>query len=475
MRPLSVLKPTPEQLRLILSAKPGIRIVRGAAGSGKTTHAMLMLRMALGYLLSEKKRSKRDTPIRAVVFTFNRTLAAYITAFVNDVVVAAGGSEADVDVTVTTLSKYALNRLPKINPSNVINDGDQASWVVRAALKAGIKLDPSFLAGEVQYLLGRFPADSLADYVKADRTGRGAAPRVDEKLRLQILNDVIAPYVSYKKSTRRLDWNDVALMLCEEEPESIDILIADETQDFSANQLRAVIRQLAQPSYAAFVLDTAQRIYSRGFTWREVGLEIRPENVVTLGRNYRNSKEIAVFAAQLLHGTRLDEDGTLPSSTEATANGRLPVVLEGRYSAQVTQALAYIDAEVDLATETVGFLHAKGGGWFDYLRGALEGAGLDFAELTRVNEWPPGDEAIALSTIHSVKGLEFDHVFMLGLSDECFSHGQEDEDEEYLRARRLVAMGITRARKTVTIGYKADNRPKLVELMKQGTFTLKKV
>ncbi|UKD11516.1 hypothetical protein L3V59_00030 [Burkholderia aenigmatica] len=195
---------------------------------------------------------------------------------------------------------------------------------------------------------------------------------------------------------------------------------------------------------------------------------------MTLGRNYRNSKEIAVFAAQLLQGTRLDEDGTLPSSTEAIANGRLPVVLEGRYSAQVAQALAYIDAEVDLTTETVGFLHAKGGGWFDYLRAALDAAGLDFAELTRVNEWPPGDEAIALSTIHSVKGLEFDHVFMLGLSDECFSHGDEDEDEEYLRVRRLVAMGITRARKTVTIGYKADSRPKFVELMEQGTYALKK-
>lgn len=169
MRPLSVLKPTPEQLRLILSAKPGVRVIRGAAGSGKTTHAMLMLRMALGYLLSEKKRSKRETSIRAVIFTFNRTLAAYITAFVNEGVVAAGGSKDDADVTVTALSKYALNRLPKIYPSNVISDGEQASWVVRAASKAGIKLDSSFLAGEVQYLLGRFSADRLGDYIKADR------------------------------------------------------------------------------------------------------------------------------------------------------------------------------------------------------------------------------------------------------------------------------------------------------------------
>lgn len=469
MRGLREVKPTPEQHKLILNTSPGVRIIRGAAGSGKTTTALLMLRMALGFLLSEKKRTGRVEPIHAVVFTFNRTLAAYVENLAQEAVKLVGARPEDVTLEITTLAKYARNHFPD---PKILDRKDQDTLLKSKASSVG--LAPDFLVGEVEYLLGRFLPANLADYLDTERTGRGAMPRVEKKLRAEILEKVVTPYIETKRKLGVVDWNDLILDLADNMGEPIDIAVVDETQDFSANQLRAVVNQLANPSYATFVLDTAQRIYTRGFTWKEIGLDVRPEHTHRLERNYRNTTEIATFASQLLDEKKLDEDATLPLFSASVLGNRLPVIFEGKFSEQVRYALDFIRKEVDLTLETVAFLHPKGGGWFSYLKNALTGKGLDYAVTTRVGDWPEGDEQIALSTIHSAKGLEFDHVFLLGLSDECFAYEDDDDDDNYLCVRRLVAMAITRARKSVTLGHKEETKPSFVDLFDASTFEHKK-
>lgn len=467
MRGLREVRPTPEQHKLILNTSPGIRIIRGAAGSGKTTTALLMLRMALGFLLAERKRTGRTEPIHAVVFTFNRTLAAYVASMADDAIKLAEAKPGDVILEVTTLAKYARSHFPELG-NKILDKKDQDTLLKANAL--GIALEPDFVVGEIEYLLGRFLPTNLSDYLDAERTGRGTTPRVEKKLRLEILENVIKPYIEYKQENGVVDWNDLTFGLATKKGMSIDIAIVDETQDFSANQLRAVVNQLADPCYATFVLDTAQRIYTRGFTWKEIGLDVRPEHTYRLERNYRNTTEIATFASQLLDERNFDEDATLPLFSATAMGNRLPVIFSGKFSEQVSFAIDFIKAEVDLTKETAAFLHPKGGGWFSYLRGELTVNGLEYAETTRVGEWPEGDEQIALSTIHSAKGLEFDHVFLLGLSDECFIYEDDDDDDAYLRVRRLVAMAITRARKSVTLGYKSETKPSFIDLFDASTF-----
>jgi superfamily I DNA/RNA helicase len=84
------------------------------------------------------------------------------------------------------------------------------------------------------------------------------------------------------------DWNDLALDLAAAKMAPLyDVIIVDETQDFSANQIRAVMNQLQTDHSATFVLDSAQRIYPRGFTWAEAGVTITSENSKRLTKNYR--------------------------------------------------------------------------------------------------------------------------------------------------------------------------------------------
>ena len=101
--------------------------------------------------------------------------------------------------------------------------------------------------------------------------------------------------------------------------------------------------------------------------------------------------------------------------------------------------------------------------------------GIDYCELTQEREWPTGPELLALSTIHSAKGLEFDHVLMPGLSDEVTPHGDEDGDGTLDSLRRLIAMGVGRARKTVTLGYKPGERSTVFRHIDPETYRLVEV
>ena len=84
------------------------------------------------------------------------------------------------------------------------------------------------------------------------------------------------------------------------------------------------------------------------------------------------------------------------------------------------------------------------------LAGFLE----EIALYTDIQEYNESDDAIVMMTMHSAKGLEFPHVFLVGFEDGLFpgmrAIGERDEMEE---ERRLCYVAITRAKQTLTISY----------------------
>lgn len=459
IRVLRHIVPTDEQLIIINRGDPGAFIVRGAAGSGKTTSALHRLRFVTRQFLKRRERLGTTDPVHVLVLTYNSTLRGYVAELAANEVEPHEALILDV----LTFGKWSQNIT---GMDRVIDDGQLETKI--AELAKGVGLDARFVSDEIEYVLGRFLPGEIERYLdpRLRRVGRGNSPRFD---RSTMMRDVIEPYIAWKRDVARLpDWNDIAVATAEmRNGPWYDVVVADEVQDFSANQLRAINAHVATPHSATFVLDQAQQIYARGFAWSEVGMTVTSANSRRLRVNHRNTQQIAAFAAPIVRDLATSEDATVPDVTQCRAGDHQPLVLRGLYDAQIDRAIRLLSQRLK-PNETAAFLHPWG--ILDRIGKALNRNGFAHVDLTRRSCWPRGDEQVALITMHSAKGLEFDHIFLLGLNDKFTRHGNEADDTDLETLRRLFAMSITRARESVVVGYKPGEESVLIRFLEQDTY-----
>ena len=148
MRVLRNIRPTAEQLVILRDAGPGFRLIRGAAGSGKTTAALMRLRQLCAARVERKRRRRLPDPIRVLVLTFNRTLRGYV----HHLATAQVEAPADIDLAVETFSGWAVG-LHASHPDFV----DHRQRIHSFLVAAGFTKDVDYFVGEVEYVLGRFP------------------------------------------------------------------------------------------------------------------------------------------------------------------------------------------------------------------------------------------------------------------------------------------------------------------------------
>ncbi len=85
-------------------------------------------------------------------------------------------------------------------------------------------------------------------------------------------------------------------------------------------------------------------------------------------------------------------------------------------------------------------------------------AQMTLMDILERNEDEKRDDCISLMTLHAAKGLEFPHVFVVGMEENLLPHHASLEADDIEEERRLAYVGITRAQKTLTFTMSARRR-----------------
>lgn len=85
-------------------------------------------------------------------------------------------------------------------------------------------------------------------------------------------------------------------------------------------------------------------------------------------------------------------------------------------------------------------------------------AHMTLMDMMERNESEQEHDMVSLMTLHASKGLEFPHVFLIGMEEEFLPHKQNLESPGLEEERRLAYVGITRAKQTLTMTYASKRR-----------------
>ena len=315
------------------------------------------------------------------------------------------------------------------------------------------KKSNDFFQEEISWMKGKVFKEK-EDYLDAKRVGRGTNDRVT-KADKEIIWSIFSDYNNSLKTSNLFDFDDYALLcleILESNPQTekpFTHIIVDEAQDLSKAQI-LVISQLVseETKNISIIADAAQRIYKSGFTWSEVGLNVRGRTI-EFKKNYRNTIQIVKAATSLIEK---EVDKSEFTTVEAARKGEIKPII-GIFNNWDDQIKFLVDHLKLLQTNnkisSTVILHRNHNG-VRQIKTVIESAGFKTQELHNAIDIDFEDDIIKVCTLSSIKGLEFDNVFMVDLNDDIIPYpsgfNNEDDEMHLSTERKLVYVSMTRTR-----------------------------
>lgn len=306
------------------------------------------------------------------------------------------------------------------------------------------------------------------EYLGAARTGRGTSDRVT-KADKEVIWVVFERYNQELKRLGKVDFDDYAILALrkiENDPTFVppySHIIIDEAQDLNKAQILTISKLVdEQTNSLSIIADAAQRIFKSGFVWSEVGINVGGGRTIEFKKNYRNFVHIARAALSLLEKEQDKSEFTTVET--AMKGGEKPKI--GYYSAFLGQ-MENVNTQLKLLKssnqlQNTVILHRSTSG-VNSVKAYLDNSGFS-TELVKSNlPVNYGSESIKICTMSSVKGLEFNNVFILELNDDIIPYPPgfiEADDEYYISTeRRLLYTCMTRARNTLFLFNSDSSNP----------------
>lgn len=257
-----------------------------------------------------------------------------------------------------------------------------------------------------------------------------------------------------------------------------DAILIDEGQDFAQEWIIGLSKLVkAETNNILFCYDPAQNIFNRKKpSWRSVGLQVQGKKPVELLKCYRNTKEILDVAKEFLNPQLLDNlqdsdeyDRVLDPDTDECQTGEYPSIYHENDVRNLADLIARKIRQLlksNMAARDIAVLQVKSAEYDIFVAALKEkltaycpDVELDFifssADKKALNLQK---NSIKIMNVESSKGLEFPHVFFIGLDYMPRLGENRDVDSE----RKLAYVGMTRAQNKLFIlgcenkGFLAD-------------------
>lgn len=466
-----------EQRRIVELEPSGPMLVKGVAGSGKTTVAIRRINF-----LKEHYCHEPDDKILMV--TYNKTLLNYIRhqyARMADSDELAGmqlfTTDAEVDIfTIDSLMYKEFKRYQNRSGKKMeIAALDQMHKTMVQAIHLAKKSYPDvkllspknskFLLEEEEWMQACAIKD-METYQSADRIGRasgdGSTPQKllkNSKLREAIF-EVCRMYKSLLEKENLISYKQMNLLALEEiqrgRTGKYTHIVIDESQDLTRVQLEFLKELYKEKEYSSlmFVADNTQSIYTqswlgKGRPYTTIGYDMSGKSR-TLSKNYRTTTEISTAAFHLIEADehiRSNVDFVKPALIDR--HGHPPIY---RFFLKPDQQLQFLIDEIKMLQNDYALseicIVARGNRYIESAAIGLEQAGIPSTVLQR-NEPDFESDNVKLVTMHSIKGLEFKVIFLIDLNSGLIPQEMyaDEEDQKTVDSdeRKLMYVGMTRA------------------------------